>query len=218
MQSEFWNRSAAKYAASPIADPAGYEATLRRVQGLLSPADEVLEVACGTGSTALRLAPHVRRYEASDISPAMIEIAREKLRAQPTPGLQFSVGDAARPGPPPGSMDAVLAFNALHLVADLDATLAALARMLRPGGLLLSKTACLAEMNPLIPRLALPLMKALGRAPHVLVFDAAALRSALQRSGLDVQAEERHGTRGKDFRVFFVARRPGAPGHAAQPG
>lgn len=207
MNAEFWNRTAAKYAASALADPAGYEATLVRVQGLLSADDEVLELGCGTGSTALRLASRVRRYSASDFSPAMIEIAREKLRAQPTPGLQFAVGDAALPDAPPGSVDVVLAFNLLHLVSELDSTLAALARVLRPGGLLLSKTACIAEMNPLIPRVALPVMKALGRAPHVLVFDAARLCEALQRKGFDLEAVERHGTKGRDFRVFIVARR-----------
>jgi hypothetical protein len=39
-KARFWDRIARKYAADPIADLAGYEATLRRVQGLLSAGDE----------------------------------------------------------------------------------------------------------------------------------------------------------------------------------
>ena len=44
-KARFWDRIAHKYAADPIADPAGYEATLKRVQSLLSVEYDVLESA-----------------------------------------------------------------------------------------------------------------------------------------------------------------------------
>jgi SAM-dependent methyltransferase len=207
-QARFWDRLAVKYAADPIADMAGYEATLRRVQGLLSADQDVLEIGCGTGSTALRLAPFTRRLLATDVSTGMIAIAREKLAAEPVPQLSFAVADAEAPVAGLAEYDAVLAFNVLHLVTDLDLALDLAVRALRPGGLLISKTACLSEMNPLITYLALPLMRAIGKAPHVLRFDAAALQSAIARQGMDIVSVERHGTRGKDFRVFIVARKP----------
>ena len=207
-KARFWDRIAVKYAADPIADMAGYEATLRRVQGLLSADQDVLEIGCGTGITALRLAPFTRRLLATDVSAGMIAIAREKLAAQPVPQLNFAVADADAPVAGQGEYDVVLAFNVLHLVTDLDRALELAMRALRPGGLLISKTACISEMNPLIPYLALPLMRAIGKAPHVLCFDAAALQSAITRQGMDIVSVERHGTRGKDFRVFIVARKP----------
>jgi hypothetical protein len=43
-KARFWDRIARQYAADPIADPAGYEATLARVQGLLSVEHDVLEI------------------------------------------------------------------------------------------------------------------------------------------------------------------------------
>jgi SAM-dependent methyltransferase len=207
-KARFWDRTAAQYAADPNADLAGYEATLRRVQGLLSADQDVLEIGCGTGTTALRLAPFTRRLLATDVSAGMIAIARQKLAAEPVPQLTFAVADAETPVAGPGVVDAVLAFNVLHLVSDLDRALELAMRALRPGGLLISKTACISEMNPLIPYLALPLMRAVGKAPHVLCFDADALRSAIARQGMDIVSVERHGTRGKDFRVFIVARKP----------
>ncbi len=206
-KARFWDRIAVKYAADPIADIAGYEATLRRVQGLLSADQDVLEIGCGTGSTALRLAPFTRRLRATDVSTGMIAIAREKLAAEPVPQLSFDIADADAAVAGQGEYDVVLAFNVLHLVTDLDRALEQAMRALRPGGLLISKTACLSEMNPLI-RYALPLMRAIGKAPHVLCFDAAALQSAMARQGMDIVSVERHGTRGKDFRVFIVARKP----------
>lgn len=207
-KSRFWDRIAAKYAADPIADMAGYEATLRRVQGLLSTDMDVLEIGCGTGTTALRLAPFTRRLRATDVSAGMIAIARAKLAAGPVPALSFDIADADEAVAGPGEYDAVLAFNVLHLVTDLDRALDRAIQALRPGGLLISKTACIAELSPLIRHLALPLMQLVGQAPHVLRFDAAALQAAIARRGMDIVSVERHGTRGKDFRVFIVARKP----------
>lgn len=208
MSARFWNRVARKYAADPIADLAGYETTLRRVGALLSPAHSVLEIGCGTGSTALRLAAGTRQWLGTDLSPEMIAIAREKLAAQPLPQLRFEVADAEAAVAADARHDAVLAFNVLHLMPDLDVALRALLPSLKPGGLLISKTPCLAEMNPLVPRLFVPLARALGKAPHVLSFDAAQLRAAFERHGLEIEAFERHGTKRKDFRVFIVARKP----------
>lgn len=208
MSARFWNRVARKYAADPIADLAGYETTLRRVGALLSPAHSVLEIGCGTGSTALRLAAGTRQWLGTDLSPEMIAIAREKLAAQPLPQLRFEVADAEAAVAADARHDAVLAFNVLHLMSDLDVALRALLPSLKPGGLFISKTPCLAEMNPLVPRLFVPLARALGKAPHVLSFDAAQLRAAFERHGLAIEAFERHGTKRKDFRVFIVARKP----------
>lgn len=208
-KARFWDRIAPKYAADAIADLAGYEATLRRVQGLLSTSQDVLEIGCGTGSTALRLAPFTRSLLATDVSPAMIDIAHQRLAGQPSPQLRFAVADADALAAGQGSYHAVLAFNVLHLVSDLDAALALAAQALRPGGLLISKTPCLAEMNPLIPHVAVPLMRAIGMAPPVLCLSEQRLQSALVQQGLQIVCAERHGTRGKDIRAFVVARKPG---------
>jgi hypothetical protein len=96
----------------------------------------------------------------------------------------------------------------LHLVSDLDHTLQLAVQALRPGGLLISKTPCIAEMNPLIPWLAIPLMRAIGKAPAVLSFEGPGLHAAIARQGMDIVSVERHGTRGKDIRLFIVARKP----------
>ena len=207
-KARFWNRVARKYAADPIADMAGYEASLERTRGLLSTAHDVLEIGCGTGTTALRLAASTGRLLATDISAEMIAIAKEKLASQPTPQLSFALADADVPMFETATYDRVLAFNVLHLISNLDQTLAMAAKALRPGGLFISKTACIAEMNPLIPHLVLPLMRAIGKAPHVQCLNEAQLRAALTRQGFQIVSVERHGTQKKDFRVFIIASKP----------
>lgn len=208
-KARFWNRIARKYAADPIADMAGYETTLQRTRGLLSTEHDVLEIGCGTGTTALHLAASTRCFQATDISAEMIAIAKEKLASQPNPKLSFALADADAPMSGSATYDRVLAFNILHLVSDLDKTLAMAAQALRPGGLFISKTACIAEMNPLIRYVALPLMRLIGKAPLVVhCLNEAQLRAALTRQGLQIVSVERHGTRKKDFRVFIVASKP----------
>lgn len=206
-QLAFWNRIARKYASDPIADMAGYQATLQRVQSLLRPEHEVLEVGCGTGTTALQLAAHTRHYLATDLSPEMLAIAREKLQAQPMPGLRFELADAGVPTAQAERFDVLLAFNTLHLLPDLQRSLAAMLAALKPGALFITKTPCVGEMNPLIPWLAIPLARLLGKAPPVRVFKQAQLLQAFERQGLRIEAVERHGTVGKDIRVFVVARK-----------
>jgi 2-polyprenyl-3-methyl-5-hydroxy-6-metoxy-1,4-benzoquinol methylase len=218
LQARFWNRQARQYAADAIADLPGYEKSLARTLAHLERSQRVLEIGCGTGSTALRLAPACAAYRAIDLSVEMIAIARERLAAQPVAGLAFAPGDAEEPPTAPdGPYDRVLAFNVLHLVPDLDAAIAGCAAVLRPGGLLISKTPCLREMSWWIPKLALPVARLIGRAPPVRNLAQADLEAALRRQGLELVAVERHASRGRDFRPFVVARKPGPPEHAARP-
>ena len=57
---------------------------------------------------------------------------------------------------PDGSFDIAFAFNVLHLVDNQEAALRGVHRLLRPGGLFISKTPSMKEMNPLL-RIAVPL-------------------------------------------------------------
>jgi SAM-dependent methyltransferase len=207
-KTRFWDRIAARYAVDLVADMGGNEITRRRVHGLLSAGQDVPESGCGTDITALRRAPFTRRMLATDVADGMIAIAREKLAAQPVPALKFAVAGADEPVARQDEYDVALPFTVPHLMIELDRALQLAVQALRPGALLISKTACISEMNPLIPYLALPLMRAVSKAAHVLRFNAAVLQSEAARQGLNIVSVERHGTRGKDFRVFILARQP----------
>jgi SAM-dependent methyltransferase len=206
-KARFWDKVARKYAADPIGDMAGYEATLDRTRALLAPTHRVLELGCGTGTTALRLAPSTGQFVATDVSPQMIAIARERLAVAPQPNVELQVADADAPVFGQACYDVALAFNVLHLVSDLDGTLAVVADALVPGGLFISKTPCIAEMNPLVPKLLLPVMRLFGKAPPVLSLRTTDLRAALTRHGFTILVVEHHGTKGKDIRPFIAARK-----------
>lgn len=202
----FWDRSASKYASDPIKDMAGYERTLARTVELLPPSSEVLEIGCGTGTTALRLAPHAARILATDVSGEMIRIAREKAAAEGCENVTFDVATPESLTIADGSVDAVLAYNVLHLLTDRAAALTRVGRALKPGGLFISKTPCLSEMNPLI-RVAVPVMRVFGKAPHVDFFDARGLETAIDVAGFQIFERARHGMKRRDPRIFIAARK-----------
>lgn len=203
----FWNRASRRYAKSKISDQAGYERTLERTRALLSPDARVLELGCGTGSTALRLADGAKNYIATDISERMIEIAEEKRTANPVNGLAFRTATAESVAAEPDKYDVVLGFNYLHLVRDPEIALRHIHDLLVPGGLFISKTPCLGDMNVLIRGIVLPVMSAVGLAPHVSVFMARDLTGLISAAGFEVLATESHATKGKDTRPFNVARK-----------
>jgi ubiquinone/menaquinone biosynthesis C-methylase UbiE len=202
----FWDRTSRKYAKGAIGDPAGYERTLDRTRALLGSGDRVLELGCGTGTTALRLAGSVQQYIATDISAGMIAIADEKYAAGPVAGLVFRTASAEAIQPEAGQFNAVLGFNYLHLVRDLARTLRHIHGLLAADGLFISKTPCVGDMNPLI-RLALPAMRALGLAPYAGVFRADELSRQIEAAGFDILATEIHATKGNDNRPTIVARK-----------
>jgi ubiquinone/menaquinone biosynthesis C-methylase UbiE len=203
----FWDRTSRKYATSVIADKGGYERTLDRTRALLRPHDRVLELGCGTGTTALRLAGDVQSYFATDISTEMIAIAEEKRAAGPIPSPVFRIATAEALAPEDGPFDAVLGFNYLHLVRDLPNTLRRIHALLAAEGLFVSKTPCLGNMNPLIRLALLPAMRAIGKAPYVEVFRTAELSQLICAAGFDILATESHATKGNDHRPFIVARK-----------
>ena len=203
----FWNKRARKYAASTIKDMPGYERTVQQTAAYLDGMHTVLEFGCGTGTTALRLAPHVRHFHATDISQEMVAIAREKAGAAACHNATFDVAETVGTAAPDGGYDAVLAFNILHLIADRPAAYRRIVQVLKPGGLFISKTTCLSEMNPFV-RLAIPAMQVAGVAPHVAIFSGNDLAAEIAAAGFSIDEQARHGSKGKDPRIFIVARRP----------
>ncbi len=97
----------------------------------------MLDIATGTGLAAEAAAEAVGptgHVVAADISPAMVERARERLGG--SPNVSFAVEDGQRLTFPDASFDAVTCTLVLHHVApdDREAAMAEIRRVLRPGG------------------------------------------------------------------------------------
>jgi ubiquinone/menaquinone biosynthesis C-methylase UbiE len=181
----FWDKRADRYAKSPVKDPESYNRTLDCTRNHLSPGDQVLEVGCGTGTTALLLAPSVKQITASDISSRMIEIARDKAVTQEVENVRFEHATLSDEALETGSFDAVMAFNFLHLIEDIPGAVRRINELLKPGGLFISKTVCLAEQSRLWSAL-LAVMKPLRFAPYVKCLKVAELEDIITRANFEV--------------------------------
>lgn len=203
----FWDRIAEEYAAKPVADQAAFERKIAVMRRHLGPRDRVVDLGCGTGSLALRLAPFAAEVHGVDFSPEMIRIAQGKLAAAEAPGVRFHVADATADPLPiaDGSVDLVSACSLLHLVPDRAATLARIFRLLRPGGTFVTSTLCLRESwVPYGPLLTV--LRWVGKAPPVWRLTKAELAAEVAAAGFadldqpDVGAKAEVG--------FLTARRP----------
>ncbi|MEP2532996.1 class I SAM-dependent methyltransferase [Shimia sp.] len=186
--SKFWDRLAAKYAQDPISDVEAYEYALERTRSYLKPDDRVLELGCGTASTAIRLADVVAEVVATDFSAGMLEQGRLRLDEAGTQNVDLVQADAETA--PAGPFDAVMAFNLIHLIEDTDKTLQSVSDRVKPGGLFISKTPCIGEgfksFKFRLLKLAIPVMQMIGKAPFVHFFNIADLEAAVARAGFQI--------------------------------
>jgi 2-polyprenyl-3-methyl-5-hydroxy-6-metoxy-1,4-benzoquinol methylase len=187
---DFWDNAAEKYARSPIGDTEAYEYTLGRIRSYLSQTDRVLEVGCGTGSTALLLAPDVAHVTAGDLSQKMIAIASGKAEQDGVSNAGFVVSDLFGPALERGPYDAVLALNMIHLLEDTPAAMQRIAALVKPGGMFMSKTVCSPGRGTpwkfRLMRLIVPLMQWLGKAPFVKFMDTAELERHIADAGFKI--------------------------------
>lgn len=160
----------------------------------VKPGHRVLDVATGIGEPAITAAKRVRpsgRVTAIDISPQMLEIARQRAI---TNGLEqvveFKEGDAEAVGLHDSRFDAVLSRWGLMFFPNLDATLDKMHRALVPGGIL---SAAVWSAPPRVPLLDLAFstarkqINATPPPPGALgpfrLADEVALRRSLARAG-----------------------------------
>lgn len=163
----FWDWMAKRYAKTPIANMESYTATLDRTRSHLTSDMRVIEIGCGTGSTAIELSPAVAHYTATDYSEKMIAIGKAKADHAGIGNITFEVADADATNT--NIYDAVLAHNILHLVPDIDVTAAHAAGMLPIGGLFISKTPCLGPKKWLLMPITFAIrMIPNGPRPHLL--------------------------------------------------
>lgn len=189
MPEDFRTRFAANagnYATSTFhADPT----RLEEVVALCLPEadDEVLDLATGTGHTALALAPHVRRVVGLDLTPEMLAEA-ERLAAERRAGnVEWVLGDAHALPFADGAFDLVVARAAPHHFTDLRLALREAWRVLRAGGRLV-----LVDCSPPAQaRDALHAVEVARDPSHVLSLTLEEWRERLQESGFQVEVLER---------------------------
>lgn len=99
----------------------------------LQPGERVLDLACGTGDLAFAAAARGGRVIGLDLTHRMLQLASRKSAA-----AAFLTGDMTHLPFAPHAFDVVTTGYGLRNVPDLTAAIDEIARVLRPGGRLLS--------------------------------------------------------------------------------
>ena len=124
---------AANYASSAVHQ---FGASLPLLLELAAPTpqDTALDVATGTGNTALALAPFAAHVTGLDVSPKMLEQARARAEREGIANASFLEGRAEQLPFADGSFTLVSSRHAPHHFRDVPAFLGEVRRVLRPGG------------------------------------------------------------------------------------
>jgi len=128
----FGERAATYSTSAAHTDPQ----VLARVLALCAPRPDstVLDIATGTGHTALALAPHVRSVVGTDLTPEMLAEAERLRVARGTDNVRFRPADVHHLPFTDGTFDVVTCRRAAHHFSDIVRALREMRRVLRSGG------------------------------------------------------------------------------------
>ncbi|MDH3337503.1 MAG: methyltransferase domain-containing protein, partial [Gammaproteobacteria bacterium] len=101
------------------------------------------------------------------------------------------------------SLDAVLGLSILHLLDDKEAAIAKVYKILKPGGVFVTSTACLGDKMKFFKFIA-PIGKFFGLMPLVKVFSTQELQDSLTGAGFEIDYQWRPD---KGQAVFIVAKK-----------
>ncbi|MEL6477038.1 MAG: class I SAM-dependent methyltransferase [Pseudomonadota bacterium] len=201
----FWDWIAPRYARSKISNTEEFDRKRQMTSHHLTAKDRVLELGCGTGTIALIHAPEVAEILATDISETMLDIARRKAEEAGVQNVTFTQADIDLIGEE-AQFDAALAFSLLHLLEDRDRAIGKVFRLVRPGGLFISTTFCMADRLWWVGLIA-PIGRALGLLPLIRLFRREDLERSITDAGFEIVETWQPSPKKP---VFFIARRPAA--------
>ena len=132
----YFSRTAESYVAS-FSHRSGDDMQRLIELGEWNPQLQALDIATGGGHTALAVAPLVAQVTVTDLTPRMLEKARDFILAQGVTNALFQVADAEQLPFSSESFDRVTCRIAPHHFPDISQFVQEVARVLQPGGIFL---------------------------------------------------------------------------------
>jgi ubiquinone/menaquinone biosynthesis C-methylase UbiE len=133
---DYFSRTAESYVAS-FSHRMGDDLQRLIELGEWNPQLQALDIATGGGHTALAIAPYVAQVAVTDLTPRMLEKARDYILAQGITNASFQVADAEQLPFAPATFDRVTCRIAPHHFPDIRRFMQEVARVLKPGGIFL---------------------------------------------------------------------------------
>ncbi len=203
---KFWDALSGKTDSIARKYEPTYMKSIARSRKYLHSTDIVLDFACGTGLVCAEIADDVTEVVAIDISSKMIDIAKGKASAGGIGNIRFersTIFDEKYTG---GSLDAVLAFNILHLLKDSAAVVERINELLTDDGVFISSTECAGENMRSPINILVYLMIKLRLVPYMKFFKTGGLEKMVVDGGFQIVETETYFNHNQP-NYFIVAKK-----------
>lgn len=143
--------------------------TLIKTREYLNSSDFVLDYGCATGIFSIEIAQCVKKVHGLDFSYRMIEMANRKKEGLKIDNIDFVQGTIFDRRFEKETFNVILASDILHLVENAPGVVKRINELLKPGGMFISATATMGELNPFI-NIIMSLLSKIGLIPRLNYF------------------------------------------------
>lgn len=163
--------------------------TIENTKKYLNVSDIVLDYGCATGIITYKIADNVKEIYGIDISSKMIEAAKRKAGERKIENIDFVQAIIFDKRYKRESFDVILALSIIHLVEDTPKVMQRINELLKPGGLIISSTACLGEKKTFLSiLLSIPifLLIKIGIVPNMRFFKISELEDSITKENFQI--------------------------------
>jgi ubiquinone biosynthesis O-methyltransferase len=185
---KFWNRLSKNYDKRALGDKT-YLKTLELTKKYLKSNNIVMDFGCATGLYSIELSDKVNKLYGFDISSKMIDTANNKAKEQNIKNIEFKQTTIFDEIYQKESFDVILTFHIILYFEDTEKLMKRMNELLKPGGLIITATACLKENKKLRNYLMgslLSLLKRLKILPYVKFFKINELKNQISKANFKI--------------------------------
>ncbi|BCY17242.1 hypothetical protein hrd7_10910 [Leptolinea sp. HRD-7] len=193
MKSEsMWNRLANNYDTPGVSLGDNDLKIIDCAKKYLNPGSTVMDYGCATGSIAIELAGTVKAVYGFDFSAKMIEIAERKAVESTHTNIHFMKATIFDDKLEEESFDLILGLSILHLIKEPTQVVKRINQLLKPGGIFISATPCLAKnsFRSTLIRVPLSVLSKLGILAHINFFSVDGLADCITNQNFDIIENE----------------------------
>jgi ubiquinone/menaquinone biosynthesis C-methylase UbiE len=187
---KFWDKQAKRFDDNQKQFDHASQELITRTKEYLNKNDNVLDFGCAAGTKTLELSDGVKHIHGLDFSAEMIKEAAKKKNTVNVRNVSFSQGTIFNDDLEKASFDKIIAYSIIHLLEDSEKVIQRIHELLRPGGLLISETACFKDKMDFKTRLEYTtyfFMKRLGIFPlHLNMFNTCDVEQLINRQNFNI--------------------------------
>lgn len=194
---KFWDRQAKRFSESGNNES---KKLIEKSKDYLTSQMTLLDFACGTGQSSVLFSEHVNQVVGLDYSEEMIKLASNNHFEN----IDFVQGTLDHESLKDSSFDVVSAFNILHLVEDIDETIAKISTLIKPNGFFISNTPCIGEKKTMWVKIITALSR-IKLFPQVFPLKSDELITKLIKYGFTCECVDIKGDKIKN--VFLIMKK-----------